>query len=158
MNLLVSLFCDFNVWGGRYEWTHIHTYIRTYIRIVKYILKVLDPTRKTQSRLHAEIAHASIAAIVCVRLFACVCICVRLRVLFAIECVRVRACNRTYMRAIALTCMWSHLIKDHQIKLRAHAHVHVYTCTYIYKENTLVSACARVHALGSAWVCVRAHA
>ena len=26
MNLLVSLFCDSNVWGGRLEWTHTHIY------------------------------------------------------------------------------------------------------------------------------------
>ena len=92
------------------------------------MLKVLDPTRKTQSRLHAEIAHASIAAIVCMRLFACVCICVRLRVLFAIECVR------SHLRACEV-----HLIKEHQIKLRAHAHIytyiHVHVRTYIYTEN-----------------------
>ena len=41
------------------------------LHIVLYILKVLDLTRKTQSRLHAEIAHASIAA-VSLRAFICV--------------------------------------------------------------------------------------
>ena len=68
---------------------------------VEYILKVLDPKRKMQSRLHAEIAHASITAIVCVRLFACVCVCEYC--LRSSACARtcvqshVRACDRTYV-------------------------------------------------------------
>ena len=66
-------------------------------------------------------------------------ICVRLRLhAFAYVCeycLRSSAC--AYVRAIARTCVRSHLracevhlIKDHQIKLRAHAHV--YTRTYMY--------------------------
>ena len=67
--------------------------------IIQYILKVLDPMRKTQSRLHAEIAHAEIAVM---RLLAFACVCEY--ILFAIEHVRVSACNRTYVRAIACAC------------------------------------------------------
>ena len=60
----------------------------------------------------AETAHASIA-VVSLRAF----ICVRLRVLFAIECVFacVRACNRSYVRAIVRTCMRS-CVRDLHLK------------------------------------------
>ena len=57
--------------------------------------------RKTQTCLHTEIAHVSIAtmslfafACVCMR----VCVCVRLRVLFAIDRVHARVCVRMHVR------------------------------------------------------------
>ena len=31
VNALVSLFCDSNVRGGSYEWSHIHTHTHTHI-------------------------------------------------------------------------------------------------------------------------------
>ena len=67
-------------------------------------LEVMVPIHytKMQSRLHTEIAHASIAA-VSLHAFICVCICMRLRVLFAIERVHVRAIACAYVRAIART-------------------------------------------------------
>ena len=65
-------------------------------RYIYYILKVLDLTRKTQTRLHAESAHASNATMslraficVCVRLFAFAYICMRF--ICATTCVRMRA-------------------------------------------------------------------
>ena len=60
------------------------------------------------------------------RLRAFICVC--LRVLFAIVCVRVRACNRTYVRAIARTCVRSHL---RYVRTRTYIHVR----TYIYMET-----------------------
>ena len=92
------------------------------------LLKALDPTRKTQSRLYAEIAHASIAAIVCVRLYACVSVCVRFR---SSACAYVRTIARTCVRSHLRACE-VHLIKDHQIKLRTHAYVHTRTYMYVH--------------------------
>ena len=73
----------------------------------KYILKVLDLTCKTQSRLHAEIAHASIAVVSLpvFIVFACVyeyCSCA-----FACMYVRaiVRMCMRSYVRELHLKCI-----------------------------------------------------
>ena len=48
-------------------------------------------------------------------------------------CDRVRAIARTCVRSHLRACE-VHLIKDHQIKLRAHAHVYTRTCTYIYNS------------------------
>ena len=58
--------------------------VRTYM----YILKVLDLTRKSQSRLHAEIAHAIIATM---SLRAFICVHVRLRSFASTVCDRPRA-------------------------------------------------------------------
>ena len=61
------------------------------------------------------------------RLRAFICMHLRLRA-FAFAstvCDRVRTCVRSHLRACEV-----HLIKEHQIKLRAHAHV--YTCTYVH--------------------------
>ena len=75
--------------------THIsllmHFIERIYMHV--YIIKVLDLTRKSQSHLHAEIAHASIATM---SLRAFICVRVRLRVLFAIDRVGVHPHVRIY--------------------------------------------------------------
>ena len=68
------------------------------------------------------------------RAFICVCLC--LRAFASTVCDQVRAIARTYVRSYLRACE-VHLIKEHQIKLRAYAHV--YTRTYvhihIYTEN-----------------------
>ena len=61
-------------------------------RYTMYILKVLDLTRKMQTRLHAEIAHASIATM-SLRAF----ICVRVRLRSFVSTVRDRPRAHTYV-------------------------------------------------------------
>ena len=77
-----------------------------------YCCAIVHPeslTRKTQLRLHAEIAHVSIA-VVSLRAFICGCGFLHLRTFVSTvrdracartcDCVRVRACNRMYVNSI----------------------------------------------------------
>ena len=81
----------------------------------------------------------------CLRAF-CVCLRLHLHAFASTVCDRVRArtCVQSHIRACEV-----HLIKDHQIKLRAHAHVYTRTYMYVhirtYGEAMRASGCTAIH-------------
>ena len=107
LHIYCTLHCTYTVhYTAHILYTTLHiyctlhcTYTVHYTAHILYFLKVLYLTRKTQTRLHALINHPRIEHIddfACVYL--CSFACVRLRVLFAIDRVRVRACVREHVR------------------------------------------------------------
>ena len=105
------------------EASHKHTRRKNYEeKSYKYI--VHSESFRSNAQITIAFArrncHVSIAA---TNLRTFICICMRLRVLFAVDRVRVRAYN-----VIHVQCEIP--FKEHQIKLRAHTYM--YICVYIY--------------------------